>query len=184
MCRSFATPHTPGRTTIVQPHRLSARLIILSRIVIGNRFWMNYWPRSSADEPEIASKFYLNHAQIRELHAAGMVVGSHGLNHLVFSKLTFAQQRDEITRSFADLSANYGKSGSTFCYPYGGAHTFTPDTIAVLNEAGSMFSFSVNPRDITAADIKNARQALPRYDCNMFPHGKASLGTEKACQAA
>ena len=127
------------------------------------------------DEHEIARSFYLKQDQIRELHASGMVIGSHGLNHLVFSKLSIAQQRDEITRSFADLSRITGNPVRTFCYPYGGAHTFTPDTIAILNEAGSKFSFSVNPRDITAADIKNERQALPRYDCNMYPSRKSEL---------
>jgi peptidoglycan/xylan/chitin deacetylase (PgdA/CDA1 family) len=136
------------------------------------------------DEQQIASDFYLSHDQIRELHASGMVIGSHGLNHLVFSKLPMAQQREEITRSFADLSRITGSPVRTFCYPYGGAHTFTHDTVAVLDEAGSTFSFNVDPRDITAADLKNARQALPRYDCNMFPHGKASLGADKAPQAA
>jgi peptidoglycan/xylan/chitin deacetylase (PgdA/CDA1 family) len=136
------------------------------------------------DEREMTGRFYLTHDEIREMDASGMVIGSHGLNHYVFSKLPVDEQRDEIAQSFADLSRITGRPVRTFCYPYGGLHTFTPETVTLLNGIDSRYAFNVEPRDITAADLKNAPQALPRYDCNMFPHGKASLGADKARQAA
>ena len=114
---------------------------------------------------------------------AGMVIGSHGRNHYVFSKLSVDEQRNEITGSFAELSAILGRPVQTFCYPYGGRHTFTGDTVAILSEVGSAFSFNVDPRDITREDLVHGRQALPRYDCNMFPYGKASTGPEQATYA-
>jgi len=51
----------------------------------------------------------------------------------------------------------------------------TPDQIRalhVLEENGCLFSFNVEPRDMTTQDILSRPQALPRYDCNMFPHGQ------------
>jgi peptidoglycan/xylan/chitin deacetylase (PgdA/CDA1 family) len=135
------------------------------------------------DDQDLAHRFYLTHDQIREMDACGMVVGSHGRNHFVFSKLSVEEQRGEITGSFAELSAILGRPVRTFCYPYGGRHTFTADTVAILNDAKSSFSFDVDPRDITGSDLVDDRQALPRYDCNMFPYGKASTGPGRAAYA-
>lgn len=134
-------------------------------------------------EEAIAQEFYLSPSHIREMDAAGMVVGSHGANHFLFSKLSAEQQREEIAQSFRYLSRVLGRPVTTFCYPYGGSHAFTPHTVSLLEEAGTLFSFDVNPRDITADDLRGGRQALPRYDCNMFPHGKASLGAARPGQA-
>jgi peptidoglycan/xylan/chitin deacetylase (PgdA/CDA1 family) len=128
------------------------------------------------DHVKIANDFYLNEDEIRDLDSSGMIVGSHGANHFLFSKLSAEQQREEITASFSFLARVLGKPVTTFCYPYGGKHAFTADTVSLLEDAGALFSFDVNPRDITAADLREGRQALPRYDCNMFPYGRASLG--------
>ena len=38
------------------------------------------------------------------------------------------------------------------------------------------FSFNVEPRDISLDDLKNRKQALPRYDCNQFLYGKSING--------
>jgi len=132
----------------------------------------------------LAPRFYLSAEQIREMDAAGMVMGSHGVNHYVFSKLAVEDQRREITTSFAQLSGILGHPVTSFCYPYGGRHSFTADTPLLLDEVGSQFAFDVAPRDVTSEDLLEARQALPRYDCNMFPHGRASLGRHRAPQAA
>ena len=135
------------------------------------------------DQGRIAEAFYLSPAQIRAMDAAGMIVGSHGANHFLFSKLSVERQREEIAESFEYLSQVLGKPVTTFCYPYGGSHAFTSHTVSLLEEAGTLFSFDVNPRDITAEDLRRGRQALPRYDCNMFPHGRASLGAARPEQA-
>lgn len=136
------------------------------------------------DEPEIAARFYLQPDQIREMDAGGMVIGSHGVHHYVFSKLSAAAQDEEISRSFDYLSGVIGKPIRTFCYPYGGRHAFTEETVAFLERAGATYSFDVNPRDATSEDFSRSRQTLPRYDCNMFPHGLASFGPRRAQQAA
>jgi peptidoglycan/xylan/chitin deacetylase (PgdA/CDA1 family) len=136
------------------------------------------------DEGDAVRSFYLSPDQIRAMDAAGMVMGSHGANHYVFSKLSVDQQRHEIARSFAVLANILGKPVRTFCYPYGGRHTFTQDTVALLEEAGTTFSFDVNPRDVTTQDLTSGLQALPRYDCNMFPYGVASTGPTRAHQSA
>jgi peptidoglycan/xylan/chitin deacetylase (PgdA/CDA1 family) len=136
------------------------------------------------DNEEVAEDFYLSAAQIREMDDLGMVMGSHGVNHYVFSKLSLEVQREEIRGSFDSLARVLGKPVTTFCYPYGGRHTFTEETVSLLEQVGCLYAFSVNPRAVTSADLTEHPQALPRYDCNMFPHGRASLGTVRAQQAA
>src|SRR4029434_9090005 len=98
----------------------------------------------------VARGFYLGAEQMREMDASGMVIGSHGVNHYVFSKLAVDEQRREISNSFATLSRILGKPVTTFCSPYGGRHTFTSDTPALLDEAGSRFSFAVDAREVSA----------------------------------
>ena len=86
------------------------------------------------------------------------------------SKLAPPEQQKEIEDSFGYLEKVLGPmEPKTFCYPYGGFHSFTDDTERLLDDAGCLFSFNVEARDITAADLKGRPQALPRYDCNMFP---------------
>ncbi len=126
-------------------------------------------------------RFYLTPGELKEIADAGMIVGSHSVSHRMMSELSVAEQRREIADSFAALAAAIGDGAvKTFCYPFGGRHTFTDDTERLLDDAGCAFSFSVEPRDIAAADCRAGRQRLPRYDCNAFPFGAASTGRTRA----
>ena len=121
------------------------------------------------DESDFAPNFYLNADQVREMHEAGMIIGSHTVNHPCMSKLTTVEQEREIQESFAFLEQLLGpRSIKTFCYPYGGSHTFTKETEQLLQDADCLFSFSVDYRDITVEDLRTRPQSLPRYDCNMI----------------
>ena len=124
----------------------------------------------------VNKSIYVTPKQIKIMHEAGMVIGSHSVNHFVFSKLDITAQIIEIKESFRLLEAFTQEKPYTFCYPYGGFHSFTHDTEQILCEEGSIFSFNVEPRDITLHDLQSRPQALPRYDCNMFPFGKVSTG--------
>lgn len=117
--------------------------------------------------------FYLNAAEIKEMHDNGMIIGSHTETHPVLSKLNDFEQEKEITDSFSYLENICGKfNPKTFCYPYGGFHSFNDFTEKILTENGCLFSFNVEERDINSNDLLQRPQALPRYDCNMFPFGQ------------
>lgn len=126
-------------------------------------------------EREQLTSLYMTPEQIKALHAAGMIVGSHTVRHDVLSKLDAAEQRREIADSAADVSAMIGARVITFCYPHGKADTFTPRTEQILSDLGFSFSFCSIPDDIESAHLSARRQALPRHDCNAFPFGKAGL---------
>src|SRR3546814_375384 len=128
------------------------------------------------DEAAMRRSFYVGRDDLREMHAGGMIVGGHGVNHLLMSKLSDAEQAEEIDRSLAELGDVLGERVETFCYPYGGFHSFNATTERLLKEAGVRFSFNVEARDITRADLTGRPQALPRWDFNAFPHGRAHFG--------
>ncbi len=136
--------------------------------------------RFFANEAELMNEYYLTEAQIKEMHGAGMIIGSHSVTHPVFSKLSYKEQFSEIHGSFSYIEKIIGSFEiKTFCYPYGGDHVFTQETIDILTNENSVFSFSVEQKEIDSIDLKNRRQALPRYDCNQFMYGKASMGNKR-----
>lgn len=121
---------------------------------------------------ELFRQFYLSEDELKLLQKTGMILGSHTVHHPVMSKLSLQKQKAEIVDSFAFLEGVVGKlSIKTFCYPYGGFHTFTEETRKLLDSEAVQFSFNVEPRKITEADLVQHRQALPRFDCNQFPFG-------------
>ena len=125
------------------------------------------------EEAELAANFYMGPEELKALRQAGMVVGSHSVSHPVMSRLSVEEQEREISESFAWLESALGPlQPRTFCYPYGGSSTFTEETERLLSRHDVAFSFAVEPRDITPEDLRQRPQALPRYDCNMFPHGQ------------
>ena len=138
------------------------------RSSIINQLMEKFFP----DEKDISSNFYISKSELKEMFDSDMVIGSHTVNHMVMSKLSLADQELEITRSFDLLDCIVGRSSiKTFCYPYGGFHTFTTETEKLLEENNCDFSFNVESRDIDRSDLNSRIQALPRYDCNQFPYG-------------
>ncbi|GEO09933.1 polysaccharide deacetylase family protein [Segetibacter aerophilus] len=124
-------------------------------------------------DKNIFGSFYLSIGEIKKMHDLGMVMGSHTRTHPVLSKLSPTEQKTEIQTSFDYLENICIKLPyKTFCYPYGGFHSFTDETENILKEEGCLFSFNVEERDISEKDLVGRSQALPRYDCNYFPHGK------------
>ncbi len=125
------------------------------------------------DEQELLQSFYLSAAEIKEMHDAGMIIGCHSVTHPVMSKLTYAEQQTEIVSSLQYLEGvTGGLHHRTFCYPYGGDHSFTNETVQILVGNRFLYSFSVEARDVSTADLVNRPHALPRFNCNMFPFGK------------
>jgi peptidoglycan/xylan/chitin deacetylase (PgdA/CDA1 family) len=127
-------------------------------------------------EGDLVSRYYMRPSQLKEMRHDGMEIGSHGMNHLVMSKLDMAAQESEIVESFKFLGDAVGAKVRTFCYPYGGFHTFTEETEGLLTRCGSLCAFNVEPRDVGLGDIVDRPQALPRYDCNQFPFGQSHCG--------
>ncbi len=117
--------------------------------------------------------FYLTTDEIKTMHNVGMIIGNHTVNHPVMSRLTIVEQEKQIVDSFNFLENITTESvHKTFCYPYGGFHSFTDDTEKLLEKNNCLYSFNVEQRDICSKDLLLRPQALPRYDCNQFKYGQ------------
>ena len=126
------------------------------------------------DEAALARSFYASAEQLRAMRDAGMLIGSHTISHPVMSKLERDEQAREIEWSIGTLEEMLGQlEPRHYCHPYGGFHSFDRHTEELLAEAGCRFAFNVESRDIVEDDVRNRPFALPRYDCNEFPHGAA-----------
>lgn len=121
-----------------------------------------------------AAGFYIPMDKLVEMQLGGNIIGSHTVSHFVMSRLSEAQQREEIKQSFNFLESNLQLGVKTYCHPYGGFHTFNNETVSALSENRVLFSFNVESRDISDSDLNSSIQYLPRYDCNQFPFGAAS----------
>ena len=103
-----------------------------------------------------------------------MIFGSHTVTHPVMSKLSKSAQEQEIRASFEFLNTLNITDQKTYCHPYGGFHSFDENTVKILDEQNVAYAFNVDYREITQQDHQSNKQSLPRYDCNLFEHGKAS----------
>ncbi len=121
-------------------------------------------------EQSIGKEFYVSERKLKKMASEGMVIGSHTVSHRLMSKLSAQEFKLEIDDSFQfiDLLSSF----RTFCYPYGGFHSFSPAIEAYLTRRGVRFSMNVKNEDISENHIQSRPQALPRYDCNYFPNGK------------
>ena len=86
--------------------------------------------------------FWMNWDMLREMHAAGMCIAGHTVNHPVLSSLPRAAQAEEIRTCQARLEAEIGVAPAAFSYPVGGPNAFNDDTRACLRELGIEHAFS------------------------------------------
>lgn len=118
--------------------------------------------------------FYLSPQQLTTMANEGMWIGSHSMTHRVSRTMTPNDFHTDVQQSFAIIDQYLDTSYErTFCYPYGGHTTFTPDHEAVLKDIECMCAFMVDPRDVQSHDVIHRPHALPRYDCNQFAFGTA-----------
>jgi peptidoglycan/xylan/chitin deacetylase (PgdA/CDA1 family) len=156
--------------------------------------WLNYYlklehrsqacdemfQRTGGNDARDAELHYASRDQLRTMRAAGLSVGAHSVRHRLLSQLSDEEQAQEVLGSIQTLSELLGEAVNTFCFPYGGAHSFNAHTLALLERAEIRYCFSVEPRDISASDLRERPLSLPRYDCNVFPHGTSHVGPSLA----
>jgi len=118
--------------------------------------------------------FYVSLESLHEMKRGGMIIGSHSHSHPVMSRLAPVEQKIEIETSLKFLGSLLEGAHTTYCHPYGGFHSFNEYTVNALKQLGVAYAFNVESREIAPGDHGDFRFALPRFDCNLFPFGKAS----------
>ncbi|TBR36181.1 MULTISPECIES: polysaccharide deacetylase family protein [Dyella] len=74
--------------------------------------------------------------QLREMHAAGMEIGSHGVHHRMLSKLPLADMEFEVQHSRDTLLRELGPAVGLMSYPVGGDRAFDDAVVKATREAG------------------------------------------------
>jgi peptidoglycan/xylan/chitin deacetylase (PgdA/CDA1 family) len=74
--------------------------------------------------------------QLREMHAAGFEIGSHGVHHWMLAKLPQAELDDEIRQSKETLQRELGVAPLLMSYPVGSGRAFDQRVIDSTREAG------------------------------------------------
>jgi peptidoglycan/xylan/chitin deacetylase (PgdA/CDA1 family) len=107
-----------------------------------------------------------------------MGVGPHSHSHEVSIRLSPERQLEEVRLSCAFVEANGGSRRWGYCYPFGLRSAFSQETERAVADAGCPFAFAFEPRDIETPLDEAGRYALPRHNCNAFPHGAVSYGAQ------
>ncbi|MFI1991537.1 polysaccharide deacetylase family protein [Actinoplanes sp. NPDC020271] len=103
----FATQVLPALTR----YGFTATVFVVAGALGGANTWDDPGPR----------KRLLTAAQVRQVAAAGIEVGSHGLHHVHLPRLTPADLCEHLSRSRQILAGLTGEEVIGFCYPYGAA---------------------------------------------------------------
>lgn len=74
--------------------------------------------------------------QVREMHAAGFEIGSHGVHHRMLAKLPQQELEFELRESKAVLERELGAPASLIAYPVGGYTAFDDRVIEATAAAG------------------------------------------------
>jgi peptidoglycan/xylan/chitin deacetylase (PgdA/CDA1 family) len=111
----------------------------------------------------------LNWDQVRQMHALGMVIGSHTMTHPNLPNAGLERARLEIVESKARLEAEIGAPVTMFSYPNGGAERYmTREVAALVREAGfaaattSRNAFAGPSSDLFALERVQVSQELER----------------------
>lgn len=136
--------------------------------------------RHIGDSAAFARRLYLSAAMIAEMADAGMTFGYHTRSHRMLSRLTPAEQEQELEAGVSWIRGLTRQRTVPFCYPWGGRQTYTRDTVRLLQAAGYSLAFNTERR--RAMLRTDGRFELPRFDTRDLP--PYTRGEEDAIAAA
>jgi peptidoglycan/xylan/chitin deacetylase (PgdA/CDA1 family) len=103
----------------------------------------------------------LDWAQVRELHASGMDIGSHTYSHPNLARLSGVEAEHELRRSTDVISDQLGAAVDLFAYPFGKpAVHFTTATTDVVRAQGYRMAAAVTFRGVRDSD---SLYSIPRF---------------------
>lgn len=98
-------------------------------------------PDANCDRPE-----FMTWPQLRQMHSAGMDIGSHTHTHRILSRLSPEEQRRELQTSKAIIEDELSTPVNALAYPVGASFAFTPETCRLASEVGYSLAFTYQRR--------------------------------------
>lgn len=101
-------------------------------------------------------------AQLREMHAGGMEVGSHGVDHRMLAKMPRAAMREEVAASKRTIERELGNEARVISYPVGGADAYDEEVVGAVRDAGYRMacSYLAGPEGLHP-DARYAMRRIP-----------------------
>jgi peptidoglycan/xylan/chitin deacetylase (PgdA/CDA1 family) len=115
-----------------------------------------------SDNTEPADCRPMTWTQLREMHAAGFEIGSHGVHHRMLAKLSRDRMKDEVRQSKATLERELDAPASLMSYPVGGDRAFDAEVMSATREAGFQLA-------VCYICGTNPQPASNRYALNRLP---------------
>ena len=91
---------------------------------------------AGGNERALCDELYMSWDEAKELHAAGIELGGHTINHVILSRCDRAHAEREIVHGARSIQVALGTSTPSFAYPWGRRWDFTPETSTIVAEAG------------------------------------------------
>lgn len=123
--------------------------------------------RYVGDPDTFARQLYLSPARVSAMAHGDMYFGDHTRRHRVLSRLSPAEQRDELAGGVEWIRGMTRQRGVSFCYPWGGSQTYTTETRRILAEGGYSLAFNTVRRPASLG--RDDRFELPRLDTRDLP---------------
>jgi peptidoglycan/xylan/chitin deacetylase (PgdA/CDA1 family) len=158
---------------ILQAHGFGATAFVIAGRMGGDNAWDALGPR----------KPLLTASQVREVAAAGLEIGSHGLRHIDLQHVTGLALAREQRYSREILQDVTGTPVGGFCYPYG---FLTDRVVGGVQEAGYDYGCAIWASELTGA------YAVPRVYIGQADNAarlrakwlRHRLTWQKSCQPA
>ena len=103
--------------------------------------------------------------ELREMHAAGMEIGSHGVWHHMLAKLPREEMRGEVVGSKQALERELGAACEVISYPVGGLDAYDDEVVRAVRDAGYRLGCS----------YRSGTNPLPLHE----PYGLRRLAVER-----
>jgi peptidoglycan/xylan/chitin deacetylase (PgdA/CDA1 family) len=110
---------------------------------------------------------FLDPEEVPVLQNELIEVGAHTVTHPFLSKLSIAQQQEELQTSQERLAELCDRPVQSFAYPHG---DYTPETVALAQKAGFACACSVVPRKVQSTSdwFQLPRMAVENWDGETF----------------
>ncbi|WP_174236084.1 polysaccharide deacetylase family protein [Rhodanobacter sp. L36] len=92
------------------------------------------WNMPRAEAPAYCRP--MSWSQVREMHAAGFEIGSHGVHHKMLAKLSPEELQLELRESKATLERELDQPATLLSYPVGGDRAFNDSVVRATKDAG------------------------------------------------
>lgn len=151
----------------LQRRQIPMAVFLNRRALQENRLY--YGPEYPHLNRKHPTKVYLAEADVKELVAAGVAIGSHSSTHRTLAGLDDGGLREEVLENRLYLESLAGVAVTHFALPFGKRQHFTAATLDYCFSTGHRYVYSTNPNYFDLAGSDGSPQLLPRFEISREP---------------